>query len=464
MGLRKRGEIYHYDFRVGGVRYQGSTHKTQKREAKAVEEVWKREAKAQAKSSPRPVVVAATNAVPTVGELAARVKTAKLLTRRDTAYFRNLSYLAATIGDDLPIDQLDNAAVIKLIVAERVKGLVLGVRRLGSPGPVDALIPDEFRPEAAIDRPLSAEELSGVLETLADHWAEAEPPRAPLGTASIIHNVIRPIKALLAQARLEGATPQWLPILREGQFPDYSRNRVMSHEEEARLREVTPPDAMDIYDFALQSMLRRGNIVRLRWSEVDLELRLIHVKVKGKIAFSRHINNAMYEILLRQVGMHPEFVFTRLATLGAAAGKRVPITSWVAEWFKVYCERAGIRDLRFHDLRRTGATRMYAATRDIREVQAALGHLDVQTTWKYVSRVAGDRERAERMREEADLQARGRALAAREDARAQTPDAWAERLATVSDEDLAGVLARLPTLRGRLLKAARAPAPAARGL
>ena len=46
-------------------------------------------------------------------------------------------------------------------------------------------------------------------------------------------------------------------------------------------------------------------------------------------------------------------------------------------------ERAGLRRLRFHDLRHTFGTRMIAKA-DIRRVQEWMGHADVATTMKYL--------------------------------------------------------------------------------
>ena len=46
-------------------------------------------------------------------------------------------------------------------------------------------------------------------------------------------------------------------------------------------------------------------------------------------------------------------------------------------------KRAGLRPLRFHDLRHTFGTRMIAKA-DIRRVQEWMGHADVQTTMKYL--------------------------------------------------------------------------------
>jgi integrase len=45
--------------------------------------------------------------------------------------------------------------------------------------------------------------------------------------------------------------------------------------------------------------------------------------------------------------------------------------------------RAGLRQLRFHDLRHTFGTRMIAKA-DIRRVQEWMGHADIQTTMKYL--------------------------------------------------------------------------------
>jgi integrase len=45
--------------------------------------------------------------------------------------------------------------------------------------------------------------------------------------------------------------------------------------------------------------------------------------------------------------------------------------------------RAGLRPLRFHDLRHTFGTRIIAKA-DIRRVQDWMGHADVQTTMKYL--------------------------------------------------------------------------------
>ena len=51
--------------------------------------------------------------------------------------------------------------------------------------------------------------------------------------------------------------------------------------------------------------------------------------------------------------------------------------------YKAALARAGLRLLRFHDLRHTFGTRMIAHA-DIRRVQEWMGHADVQTTMQYL--------------------------------------------------------------------------------
>jgi integrase len=51
--------------------------------------------------------------------------------------------------------------------------------------------------------------------------------------------------------------------------------------------------------------------------------------------------------------------------------------------YKAALEAAGLRSLRFHDLRHTFGTRMIAKA-DIRRVQEWMGHADIQTTMRYL--------------------------------------------------------------------------------
>lgn len=52
--------------------------------------------------------------------------------------------------------------------------------------------------------------------------------------------------------------------------------------------------------------------------------------------------------------------------------------------FASACRAAGIKDLRFHDLRRTGATRLRRAGMPIGKIARILGHRSIKTTYVYL--------------------------------------------------------------------------------
>ena len=62
--------------------------------------------------------------------------------------------------------------------------------------------------------------------------------------------------------------------------------------------------------------------------------------------------------------------------------------------FRDTCRRAGIKDLRWHDLRRTAATWALQAGVRIDEVQLLLGHADIRTTMRYAHRDPEAKRRA----------------------------------------------------------------------
>src|SRR5215813_350579 len=51
--------------------------------------------------------------------------------------------------------------------------------------------------------------------------------------------------------------------------------------------------------------------------------------------------------------------------------------------FKTACQKAGIKGLRFHDLRHTFASRLRAKGVDLVTIKELLGHADIRTTMRY---------------------------------------------------------------------------------
>jgi integrase len=137
--------------------------------------------------------------------------------------------------------------------------------------------------------------------------------------------------------------------------------------------------------------LRRGELLGLRWRDVDFAGSTIRVRASyaaGKLTTPKSGK-------VRAVPMAPD-VASALAKLGdrerfvgdddfVFAGEVGPPLDGdaLSSRYRDALQRAGLRPLRFHDLRHTFGTRMIAKA-DIRRVQEWMGHADIQTTMKYL--------------------------------------------------------------------------------
>jgi integrase len=137
--------------------------------------------------------------------------------------------------------------------------------------------------------------------------------------------------------------------------------------------------------------LRRGELLALRWRDVDFGGSTVRVR-------SSYAGGALTSPKsgkVRSVPLAPE-VAKALAKLAerahftseddlAFAGETGSFLdgSALRRRYKQALQRAALRPLRFHDLRHTFGTRMIAKA-DIRRVQEWMGHADVQTTMRYL--------------------------------------------------------------------------------
>jgi len=155
--------------------------------------------------------------------------------------------------------------------------------------------------------------------------------------------------------------------------------RILSPEEQGRLIEASIGYLRPIISTALNTGMRRGEILGLKWSDVDMDAGLITVsqtnsksKKQRKIFINRILRKELAELKLKSGGN--EFVFL------SDKGRRL---KEVKNGFEAACRRAGIEGLRFHDLRHTAATRMIESGGSIVAVCKILGHSDIKTTMRY---------------------------------------------------------------------------------
>jgi integrase len=137
--------------------------------------------------------------------------------------------------------------------------------------------------------------------------------------------------------------------------------------------------------------LRMGELLALRWRDVDFAGATIRVRASyylgqlttpksGKV---RAVPMAPdVAAALAQLGRREHWVGDDdLVFVGEAGGYLDG--SALRRRYKAALAVAGLRPLRFHDLRHTFGTRMIAKA-DIRRVQEWMGHADIQTTMRYL--------------------------------------------------------------------------------
>jgi integrase len=161
---------------------------------------------------------------------------------------------------------------------------------------------------------------------------------------------------------------------------DGRRHRHLTQEEWERFKAELAPIPLKIVTVALLTGLRKGNVLKLKWEQIDLDLRtieLLKTENKGKKHIKLSISDALYSLLMSLNPQKSGYVFINPKT-----GK--PYTS-IKTAFNAALRRAGISDFRFHDLRRTVGTWLLTNGVDIRTVQNVLSHSDIRTTERYLA-------------------------------------------------------------------------------
>lgn len=169
------------------------------------------------------------------------------------------------------------------------------------------------------------------------------------------------------------------------------RLRFLSAEEWKRLAAVAPPHRLALYRMAIATGMRLKELTGLRWEDVNLAERIVHVAEDTKTG-TRAI----------PVGGEAKAVLEEQKQRRAAVGReRGTLTAYVftdaeGDHFHTRERRnrltkttvtdmrgAGISDASFHTFRHTAAAWMVQAGRSLYEVQRILGHSTPVMTQRY---------------------------------------------------------------------------------
>lgn len=166
---------------------------------------------------------------------------------------------------------------------------------------------------------------------------------------------------------------------------DNARDRVLTPDEQERLlTAVEESEEVALLPFTLMAMgsgCRAGELLNLRWKDVDLEagLAILRNTKNGDTRTIPVVGYALdslkdYRKKFAAIPMANAFVFQN-------STGRAPF-AYHRSWDKAR-KAADIGDLRFHDLRHTAASLLAMKGRTLGEVGALLGHRSIQTTRRY---------------------------------------------------------------------------------
>lgn len=212
--------------------------------------------------------------------------------------------------------------------------------------------------------------------------------RTRLKILTVLHGVMQRAKRVWKLPRNPVSDVEKPTQRRGSEIEVFSPEEVM-----ALVREADGEQDAAIYLTAAFTGLRRGELVALRWREVDFVRQ--HIRVAASYGEGRLTTPKSGKA--RSVPMAPQ-VAEALARLNQREGYIAEDdlvfpgiaggyldASALYRRYKAALGRAELRDLRFHDLRHTFGTQVIGNPRvSILQLKEWMGHADVQTTMRYL--------------------------------------------------------------------------------
>lgn len=173
------------------------------------------------------------------------------------------------------------------------------------------------------------------------------------------------------------------------------RMRTLAGAEEEILKAAMSVWDFSLVEFAIQTGMRRLEQWNLRPDDIQLWQENMRtkggrvVKVWKGFAHIRTsktgrgrmcpLNPVAAQIAKRWLEQGKPYLF-----LGDYSGKRYNVGQWFAVRFVRLCQKLGIHDLRWHDLRHTAATRAIRNGARPEDVMLLLGHANLKQTMRYI--------------------------------------------------------------------------------
>src|SRR5438094_137939 len=216
--------------------------------------------------------------------------------------------------------------------------------------------------------------LGQITRTEIEAWRREKMARCRPATINRDLSRLRRMFSLAVEWELLEESPMaGIRFLRENN----ARTRYLSLEECQRLiASCMAPHIRATVSVALHSGMRLGEILNLRWYDLDFASGFILVR-DSKNGESRHV--PMDATLFALFRAYPHRPSTDLVFSSSSGGHIVDVRTG----FLNSCKRAGLIDLHFHDLRHTFASQFVMAGGNLFILKSVLGHKNITMTQRY---------------------------------------------------------------------------------
>ena len=241
---------------------------------------------------------------------------------------------------------------------------------------------DRWRIKAMAAKPIAEVSMAALLP---EHVAKYRDQRLTEVSAGTVLRELAYLSLIINHARREWRVDVANPVsmVRKPTAPP-GRDRVLTKEEELQLLEALKPLrnrspwTILVVELALATAMRRGELFSLTWDQIDFTRRTARLPLTK--------NGTARTVPLSTVAI------TALHQIPKTDDARVfPLVSTTFDTsFKRAVARAGLRNLRFHDLRHTAITRMAEKLPNVIELAAVSGHRSLRMLQRYYHPKAED--------------------------------------------------------------------------
>lgn len=200
-----------------------------------------------------------------------------------------------------------------------------------------------------------------------------------VGPTTVVHRLSLLSKVLkIAYQEWNVPFPKGIPTVRKPKRPRGRDRRLQPGELDRLLAALSEtPIVQKIVVIAVETAMRRGEIVKVQWQHIDWKRRILHIP-ETKTGVPRDVPLS-------------ERALAVFESMDTGVGKVFKIQpDSISQAFERACKRAGIAELRFHDLRHEATSSFFERGLNTMEVATITGHKTLEMLNRYTHLRAED--------------------------------------------------------------------------